>query len=258
MNVTVCATPEFIGAAAADLVATAINSKPNLVLGVATGSSPLTLYKDLAARVKQGQLDCEEVRVFALDEYVGIGPADPASYAHFVNENVTIPLRLQPQLVHVPNGDAEDLQDACLRYEATLQAEGGVDIQIIGIGSNGHIGFNEPGSSFGSRTRVEALTPRTRRDNARFFAEPDDVPALSVTQGLATIMSARSIILVASGAKKARALAAALEGPVTVSCPGSILQFHPDVHVFVDEVAAGFLNLTEQYEAPFMESSTSR
>jgi glucosamine-6-phosphate deaminase len=248
MKVTVHAEVEEVGRRAGMLVSDAISAQPTLVLGVATGSSPIALYEDLAGRVQDGRLDCSELTAFALDEYVGLPARDPRSYASFIRAHVTFPLGLDPARVHVPDGNAVDLDAGCRDYDDAISAAGGVDLQILGLGANGHIGFNEPGSSFGSRTRVETLAARTRADNARFFGDTREVPTRSVTQGLATIMGARRIVLLATGSTKAAALAAALEGPVTASCPGSILQFHPDVTVIVDEGAAEQLALTERYE----------
>jgi glucosamine-6-phosphate deaminase len=250
MKVTVHAEAEQVGRQAGMLVSEAVAAKPALVLGVATGSSPIALYEDLAERVQDGRLDCSELTAFALDEYVGVPARDPRSYAAFIRTHVTLPLGLDAARVHVPDGNAVDLDAGCRAYEDAIAAAGGVDLQILGLGANGHIGFNEPGSSFGSRTRVETLAARTRADNARFFDDSREVPTRSVTQGLATIMRARRIVLLATGSAKAGALAAAIEGPVTASCPGSILQFHPDVTVIVDEGAAGQLALTERYEVP--------
>ena len=164
-----------------------------------------------------------------------------------LNRQVTEPLGLDPGNVFVPDGRAADIPAACAAYEAAIRDLGGVDLQILGIGANGHIGFNEPTSSFASRTRIKTLAPRTRADNARFFADPDEVPTHCLTQGLGTIMDARELLLVAQGEAKAAAIAAAVEGPVTSMCPGSILQFHPQAHVIIDEAAAARLSLVDYY-----------
>lgn len=245
MEVIVVTDRHELAARAADRVEALVRRKPDAVLGVATGSSPLGLYAELAARVRAG-LDLSRVRAFALDEYVGLGPADPQSYATVVRENVTEPLGLDPRNVHVPDGTASDLEEACAAYERAIRVAGGVDLQLLGIGSNGHIGFNEPSSSFASRTRVTTLAPSTRADNARFFADPAEVPERSVTQGLATIMAARSILLLAAGPGKAEAIARAVEGPVTEACPASILQRHPAATVIADEEAAARLPVAER------------
>jgi glucosamine-6-phosphate deaminase len=219
---------------------------PDAVLGLATGSSPLPLYRALRRRVEQG-LDLSRVRGFALDEYVGLGPDDERSYAATIEREVTRPLGLDPALVRVPDGGAADLPKAATEYEEAIAAAGGVDLQILGIGTLGHLGFNEPGSSLVSRTRVKTLTEQTRRDNARFFGSVDETPAHCLTQGLGTILEARALVLFASGEGKAAAVAAAVEGGVSARCPASVLQLHPAVTVYLDEAAAGRLQLAEYY-----------
>ena len=242
MEIVICPTAEDAGEVAAARVAQVATQKGGpAVLGVATGSSPLALYRSLAARVQRGDLDLSAASAFALDEYVGLPASDPQSYASIIHETVTVPLGLDPARVHVPAGNAADLRQACDDYEAAIKAGGGVDVQILGIGSNGHIGFNEPFSSFSSRTRVATLTAQTREDNARFFSTIDEVPRRCVTQGLGTIMDSHAAVLVATGENKADAVAAMVEGPVAASCPGSILQFHPNVTIVVDEAAASKL-----------------
>ena len=236
-----------VGQLAARKIAHLIAAKPDAVLGLATGSSPLAIYAELAAAVRDGSLDARRVRGFALDEYVGIPAEHPQAYASVIRREVTEPLGLDPAHVHVPDGRAADLEAACTAYEAAITEAGGVDLQILGIGGNGHVGFNEPTSSLTSRTRIKTLTARTREDNARFFAGPDDVPTHCLTQGLGTIMAARSVVLVAQGERKAAAVAAAVEGPVTSMCPGSVLQFHPHATVIVDDAAASRLTLTDYY-----------
>jgi glucosamine-6-phosphate deaminase len=217
------------------------------VLGVATGSSPLGVYAALAARPRE--VRWQEVRAFALDEYVGLPTGHDQSYAATVRREVTEPLGLDPRLVRVPDGIATDSGAAGEEYERAIVDAGGVDVQILGIGSNGHIGFNEPGSSLASRTRVVALTEATRAANARFFASPDDVPRSAMTQGVATIMNARSIVLVAQGRRKAEAIRQTAEGAMTSRWPGSVLQTHPDVLLVIDQAAASLLELTDHYRA---------
>jgi glucosamine-6-phosphate deaminase len=177
----------------------------------------------------------------ALDEYVGIPASDPASYHSFIRREIATPLELRPDNVLVPDGNAADLAAACVAFEDGIRSLGGVGIQLLGIGRNGHVGFNEPGSPFGSRTRVARLSETTRADNARFFARPEDVPTHCLTQGLATIVDAAGLVLVASGPHKAEAVAAAVEGPVTEACPASVLQQHPQATVIVDRDAAAGL-----------------
>jgi glucosamine-6-phosphate deaminase len=220
--------PVALGDAAAGVVATVA---PDGVLGVATGSSPLALYAALARRRADG-LVTEGLRLFALDEYVGISADDPRSYAAYVRSVIARPLGIPSENVHVPDGSTGADGAA---YERAIAAAGGVDVQIVGIGRNGHIGFNEPGSDAETRTRVVELDESTRRANAEHFdGELSRVPTHAMTQGVATILSARRIVLVASGAAKAAALRAALTGPVTAANPASFLQRHPDVTVVAD------------------------
>jgi glucosamine-6-phosphate deaminase len=247
VEVIVLQSPPEVGQLAARKIAHLIRGKPTTVIGLATGSSPLAIYAELATSVRDGSLDASRVSGFALDEYVGIADEHPQSYASVLRREVTEPLGLDPSRVFLPDGRAADLDAACQAYEAAIREAGGVDLQILGIGANGHIGFNEPTSSFGSRTRLKTLAPRTRADNARFFASPEEVPAHCLTQGLGTIMEARELVLVAQGSRKAAAVAAAIEGPVSSMCPGSILQFHPHATVIIDDAAAEGLALTEYY-----------
>ena len=247
MEIIILPSPAEVGELAARRIAQLIQHKPATVLGLATGSSPLAIYAVLAAQVQAGDLDVGRVRAFALDEYVGIPPGHPQSYASVIKRQVVEPLGLNPAGVRVPDGRATDIQAACADYEAAIRDAGGIDLQILGIGANGHIGFNEPTSSFASRTRIKTLAPQTRADNARFFDDPDEVPTHCLTQGLGTIMSARELLLVAQGEVKAGAIAAAVEGPVSSMCPGSILQFHQHATVIIDDAAARQLTLSDYY-----------
>ncbi|MEE2569149.1 glucosamine-6-phosphate deaminase [Pseudarthrobacter sp. J64] len=245
MKIAIFETSEEIGAYAADIIERRLASGRLKVLGVATGSSPLPVYRELAARKPDG---LSGLSAFALDEYVGLSPSHPESYRAVIDREVTVPLGLDPKRVHVPDGSAENLEDACTIYEERIKAFGGIDIQLLGIGSTGHIGFNEPTSSLSSRTRIKTLTPETRRDNARFFASPDEVPTHCLTQGLGTIMDAREVILVAQGSSKAKAIAGLVEGPLSAMCPGSVLQMHQHATILVDEEAAAELQGTEYYK----------
>ncbi|MEE2523148.1 glucosamine-6-phosphate deaminase [Pseudarthrobacter sp. J75] len=245
MKIAIFETSEEIGAYAADIIERRLGSGRLKVLGVATGSSPLPVYRELAARKPDG---LSGLSAFALDEYVGLSPSHPESYRAVIDREVTVPLGLDPKRVHVPDGSAENLEDACTIYEERIKAFGGIDIQLLGIGSTGHIGFNEPTSSLSSRTRIKTLTPETRRDNARFFASPDEVPTHCLTQGLGTIMDAREVILVAQGSSKAKAIAGLVEGPLSAMCPGSVLQMHQHATILVDEEAAAELQGTEYYK----------
>ena len=247
MEVVILPSATEVGVLAARKITRLVRERPAAVLGLATGSSPLAIYAALAEHVQGGTLDTSRVSGFALDEYVGIPVDHPESYASVIDREVTVALRLDPARVHVPDGRADDVELACERYEAAIRTAGGVDLQILGIGSNGHVGFNEPTSSFASRTRIKTLTERTRADNARFFASADDVPTHCLTQGLGTIMDARELLLVAQGPQKAAAVAAAVEGPLTSVCPASVLQLHRRATVMVDEAAAADLRLTDYY-----------
>lgn len=224
----------------ADHIAQAVRAQPAFTLGVATGSTPVPLYQALAEHAQAG-LDFSQVTAFALDEYVGLPEGHPESYVQVVDRQVTKGLGLDPARVHVPDGSLDGVKTAGERFEAKLTAHGGVDLQILGIGATGHLGFNEPGSSFGSRTRVKTLTQVTRSNNARFFDSIDQVPYHCVTQGLGTIGEAGHLVLFAFGQGKAKAVAAAVEGPVTASLPGSAIQFHPHATVILDEAAASEL-----------------
>ena len=241
-EVVIIGTAEEAGVVAADEIERLVRQKPDAVLGLATGSTPLTTWASLAAR----GLDLSHVRTFALDEYVGLEPGHPESYRSVITREVVVPLGLTPSLVHVP-ADSGPIETAGDDYERAIDAAGGIDLQVLGIGRTGHVGFNEPGSSLASLTRVKTLTEQTRRDNARFFDSPGDVPTHCVTQGLGTILRARHLVLLAFGEKKADAIAGAVEGPVTSSMPGSVIQLHPRVTVIVDEAAASRLVNADYY-----------
>ncbi len=242
MEVVICPNAAEVGRVAARKVAAVCRAAgAEAVLGVATGSSPLATYAELATLVAAGQLDLIRAHAFALDEYVGLPAGHPQSYAEVIRQTVTEPLKMDPARVHTPGGHEADIKSAAEEYERLIAAAGGVDIQILGVGSNGHIGFNEPTSSLASRTRIKTLTARTRSDNARFFDSLDDVPRHCLTQGLGTIMDARHVVLVADGASKAAAIAALVEGPVSAMMPGSVLQLHQRATIVVDEEAASLL-----------------
>lgn len=235
------------GTLAAASIRALIEKNPETVLGLATGSTPLSVYAALAASFAADPIDVSRVRGFALDEYVGLPSGHPESYRAVITRDAVEPLGLDPANIQVPNGDLATIETAGADYEAAIVAAGGIDVQILGIGRTGHVGFNEPGSSFGSITRIKTLTEKTRIDNARFFPSPDDVPIHCITQGLGTILRARRLILLAFGEEKAEAIAAAVEGPVTASKPGSVIQLHPRVTVIVDEPAASKLVNIDYY-----------
>ncbi len=239
MHLEVVADDAALGRVAADRILQARADDALHVLGVATGGTPASTYRELAGR-SDGRLT--DVRLAALDEYVGLPAEHPGSYTSFVLQNIAGPLGIPPEHVAVPRAAAHDLDAAAALFEQQLRDAGGVDLQILGIGANGHIGFNEPGSQVDSRTRAVTLAERTRQDNARFFDSPDDVPRKALTQGIGTILEARSILLLASGARKADALARAMEQAPSADCPASWLQRHPDVLVVADQAAAAALS----------------
>jgi glucosamine-6-phosphate deaminase len=238
IRVIVRESPLEIAKWVADHIVDRAESRSLAVLGVATGSSPSAVYRALAAAESEAIRGLE---VFALDEYVGLPYSRNESYHAVVESEIRAPLGLAPAKVHVPGGMAADLDEAADAYERELRDAGGVGLQIVGIGSNGHIAFNEPGSSFDSRTRVVTLNEQTRADNARFFADANEVPATALTQGIGTIMEAREIVLIANGVKKAEAIARAIEGQVDPQVPASVLQNHGNVTIALDEVAASAL-----------------
>ncbi|MRH29072.1 glucosamine-6-phosphate deaminase [Microbacterium sp. SYP-A9085] len=233
------------GALVADEIVALVAADPEVVLGLATGSTPLPVYEALRPRL--AGIDVSRVRGFALDEYVGIDSQHPQSYRNVIRREVIEPLGLDPDRIRVPNGAVASIEHAGADYEQAIEAAGGVELQILGIGTDGHIGFNEPGSSFASATRVKTLTQQTRTDNARFFDSIDEVPMHCITQGLGTILRARHLVLLAFGEGKADAVAGAVEGPVTASLPGSAIQLHPRVSVVVDEAAASRLRFADYY-----------
>lgn len=246
-EVIIVESADAAGRLVASHVAAGIAVNPEFTLGVATGSTPLPVYAALREHAANGT-DFSRMTAFALDEYVGLPAGHPESYRAVVDREVGDPLGLRPENVHVPDGSLADIETAGERYETALLAHGGVDLQLLGIGATGHLGFNEPGSSFGSLTRVKTLTERTRVDNARFFDSLDEVPIHCVTQGLGTILRARHLVLLAFGEGKAEAVAAAVEGPVTASMPGSAIQLHAHVTVVIDEAAASRLAYRDYYQ----------
>ncbi|MEZ3159307.1 glucosamine-6-phosphate deaminase [Microbacterium sp. BWT-B31] len=244
-EVIIVADAAAAGALVADEIVRLVRANPESVLGLATGSTPLPVYEALRRRLPG--TDVSRVRGFALDEYVGIDPAHPESYRNVIQREVVEPLGLDPSRIRVPDGSLEGIEHAGEDYERAIIEAGGVDLQILGIGTDGHIGFNEPGSSFASLTRVKTLTEQTRLDNARFFDAVEEVPLHCVTQGLGTILRARHLVLLAFGQSKAAAVAGAIEGAVSASLPGSAIQLHPHATVVVDEAAASRLEHADYY-----------
>lgn len=229
---------------AARRVAALLRVKPDAVLGLATGSTPVALYKELIGM----DLDWSRVTTFNLDEYIGLPRDHPQSYHSFMWENLFRHVNIRPESAHIPDGNAADVPATCQAYENRIAEAGGIDLQILGIGTDGHIGFNEPTSSLASRTRIKTLTQRTREDNARFFGSVEEVPHHVITMGIGTIMEARECLLLAFGDSKARAIAEAVEGPLTASNPASVLQMHPAARLCLDAPAAAHLSRKEYYQ----------
>ncbi len=233
---------------AAHMVVEVLNRKPNAVLGMATGSTPLGLYQELVRLYQAREVDFSRVTTFNLDEYVGLPVNHPQSYHYFMRENFFNHVNIQPQSINIPSGTTDNYAAFCHWYEKRIEECGGIDLQILGIGSDGHIAFNEPTSSLRSRTRLKTLAKSTIDDNARFFDRREDVPVYAITMGVGTILDARKVILLAGGQSKAHAIAAMVEGPVTSMVTASALQLHPDVKVIVDEEAASELKMRDYYD----------
>ena len=225
--------------AAGVLIAAQVTRKGDSVLGLATGSTPIPAYEQLVSWYDQGIIDFSRVRTFNLDEYVGIDEKNPLSYHAFMHEHLFDRVNLRPENIHLPSGHAA--ADG-LAYDEAIRAAGGIDIQLLGIGRNGHIGFNEPAKEFTFGTHVVTLTQDTIEANARFFASPDEVPRQAISMGIGNIMHARCIVLVATGEAKAEAVYRMIRGPVTPECPASVLQLHPCCVVLVDREAAKLMN----------------
>jgi glucosamine-6-phosphate deaminase len=248
MEVVPLGSADEIAALAADVLEAAVRAKPATVLGLATGSTPLPAYRELIRRHQAGDgPSYAAVTCFNLDEYVGLPPGHEQSYRATIARELTDGLGISPQRVNGPDPSPDALPTAGQRYEELIRAAGGVDVQLLGIGADGHLAFNEPGSSLASRTRIKTLTAQTRKDNARFFDSPDQVPVHDLTQGLGTILQARHLLLIATDEGKAVAVAAAVEGPVSASCPASALQLHPHATLLLDPAAAARLARLDYY-----------
>ena len=250
MKIMILESKDQVVNAAADMVEGLVRKRPACTLGLATGSTPVRLYEELARRFIAGRISFAQVSTFNLDEFIGFGRNHKWSYAHYMSEHFFSRVDLQATNTFLPTClDVRDRRDVCERYEHEIRGRGGVDLQILGIGVNGHIGFNEPTSSLTSRTRVKTLTPQTVRDSGQSLQRDKAKPILAITMGIATILDSRRIVLLAMGGAKAPAVAAAVEGPVSAMCPASSLQFHRDVTVIADTDAAAELKYLEYYRS---------
>ncbi|MEL7975952.1 glucosamine-6-phosphate deaminase [Isoptericola sp. F-RaC21] len=248
----VIAPAEELAVLAADAIEALLRRNPATVLGLATGSSPLKVYDELARRHREEGLSFARARGFMLDEYVGLDAGHPQRYRNVIETEIASRVGWPADQVHGPDGLAEDIPAACAAYEQAITDAGGVDLQILGIGTDGHIAFNEPGSSLASRTRIKTLTAQTRVDNARFFDDDvEQVPTHCLTQGLGTIMQARHLVLLATGRQKAEAVHQLVEGPISAMWPGTVMQLHPHATVLVDDAAASRLQLGDYYRQTF-------
>ena len=263
LRIVVLDTPDLVTQFAADMVCELVKErareKIEVVLGLATGGTPLGLYRELIARHQRGGVSFREVDTFNLDEYVGLPPDSPQSYHYYMLENLFKHIDIDLERTHVPETWNVDLNESAHDFEMNIELAGGIDLQILGIGTDAHIGFNEIGSSLGSRTRVKTLTRKTRADNARYFASPDEVPRMALTMGIATILESQSILLLATGESKATAIRNCVEGPITSSVPASALQLHPNVTLALDSAAASELaNLDYFLESERNRAATTR
>ncbi len=247
MEVIIQPSPKAVCAIAARHVAHLLRTKHKAVLGLPTGSTPISLYAEIVRMHREEGLDFKQATTFNLDEYVGIDPANPASYHSFMRQHLFDHLNLDPKNIHMPDGMAKDMPLACQAYETAIREAGGIDLQILGIGADGHIGFNEPSSSLSSRTRLKTLTDKTMRFNKSFFSPGQPVPRYAITMGVGTIMEARACLLLAFGDAKAVAVERMVEGAVSAMVPASILQMHPQAVVILDEAAAKNLRHKDYY-----------
>ena len=246
MQVVIAKSAQEVAQLGADHICRLIANKPKAVLGLATGSTPISLYQELITRYQQGSLSFSQVSSFNLDEYVGLDQDHPQSYRYFMNHQLFDHIDIDILKTHLPNGIGDPVLQA-EHYEAQIREAGGIDLQVLGLGGNGHIGFNEPCSSLGSATRIKTLTPETLRDNSRFFSSDEFQPTLAITMGIGTIHQARKALLLATGKTKAEAVKRMVEGPLSASCPASALQMHPHAVVIVDPDAGALLTHHDYY-----------
>ncbi|MBB95442.1 MAG: glucosamine-6-phosphate deaminase [Rhodobacteraceae bacterium] len=243
MKVLILDTPDAVSARAAGLIASHVRDKPDTVLGLATGGTMETVYDRVIALHRAGEVSFAGVTSFNLDEYVGLPGDHPRSYRHYMDRKLFDHIDIDPARAHLPRGDAPDPEAVARAYENAITAAGGIDLQLLGLGANGHIGFNEPTSSLTSITRLKTLARSTRDANSRFFPDGETPPRLAITMGVGTIMQAREVLLVATGEAKAQAVAQVVEGAVSARWPGSILQMHRHATLVLDRAAAGRLEL---------------
>ncbi|HZG77626.1 MAG TPA: glucosamine-6-phosphate deaminase [Paenibacillus sp.] len=237
MNILTFPTDAELNEAGAGIITGLVQTKPNAVLGLATGSTPIGIYKEMIRTFRKNMVSYKQATTFNLDEYVGLPASDPQSYAQYMKEHLFDHIDASPERTHIPNGTATDPQAECKRYDALLEACGQIDLQLLGLGHNGHIGFNEPDHSLIRGTHVVKLSDQTREANARFFESPDRVPTHAITMGVGTILKAKTILLVVKGADKADIVHRALTGEITTECPASLLQTHPHLVVLLDAEA---------------------
>ncbi len=253
MEIIITKTYDEMSKLAAHMIERQLLRKPSSVLGLATGSTPIGMYKDLVRRHKEEGLDFSKVTTFNLDEYLDLPPSHEQSYRFFMDHHLFKHINVEPDNIYVPYGHAEGIEEFCTWYEAEIRRAGGIDLQVLGVGADGHIAFNEPGSSLGSRTRLKTLTKQTIDDNARFFKDHTEVPRFAITMGVGTIMEAKQILLLANGAKKAEIVAEAIEGPITAQVSASVLQLHQHVTVILDAEAGAKLKRADYYRWVFEE-----
>ena len=243
IEITIAEGYKELSEKAAQIISSAVTEDPKAVLGLATGGTPVGTYENLVEMYQNGEIDFSQITSFNLDEYVGLEKDHSQSYHSFMYKNLFDHTNFQEKNIHIPDGNAEDLEKECEKYEEAIERAGGIDLQLLGVGENGHIAFNEPGASFDSRTRIVDLSEKTIEANARFFDSKDKVPEKAISMGIGTIREADEIILIASGERKANAVAKAVEGPVKQDTPASILQKHPKCRFILDRPAASKLNL---------------
>ena len=247
MRVVILPTEQEVSHFAADIISDAIKGKPDLVLGLATGSTPRATYEILIEKYQQGELSFKRVSTFNLDEYVGLAPNHSQSYRYFMNKHLFNHIDIDIQNINIPECLNNDYEKCSADYETLIAEQGGIGVQLLGLGSNGHIGFNEPTSSLSSKTRIKTLTEKTIENNSRFFSSSEFQPSLAITMGIGTILESKSILLIATGKKKKKAVVDMIEGPLSAMCPASSLQLHDNAVIVLDEVAASGLELCEYY-----------